>query len=98
MAQAVMVRGSNPVFVKEEERNKLVENMVRIVLLEPKNSKAPVAVKAGPFEEQTSVLYAWRDGKNKTNDLIRVFADNIGAYMVTKFVKNGVVHFYIEWS
>ncbi|MHA1965515.1 MAG: hypothetical protein ACW97G_13135 [Candidatus Thorarchaeota archaeon] len=44
--------------MKGEERNKLVENMVRIMLLDPKASKAPVAVKAALFEGQTSLLYA----------------------------------------
>ncbi len=58
MAQARMVRGSNPVFVKEEERNALVENMVRIMLLEPKASgTSPVAVRRGVYEGQTSVFY-----------------------------------------
>jgi hypothetical protein len=31
MAQVRMVRGSNPVFVKEVERNRLVENMSSIL-------------------------------------------------------------------
>ena len=98
MAQAVMVRGSNPVYVKEEDRNKLVENMVRIVLLDPKAINAPVAVKKGVFEGQTSVCYAWKDGKPLTNSLLSAFADNTGVYMVTKYVKQGVVHLCLEWS
>ena len=97
MAQAVMVRGSNPVFVKEEDRNKLVENMVRIVLLDPKASNAPVAVKPGLFEGQTSVFYAWKDSKTLTYRLLGVFTDGIGAFMITKLVKEGVVHLCIEW-
>ncbi len=97
MAQAIMIRGSNPVFVKEEERNRLVENMVRIMLLDPKASNVPIAVKAGPFVGQTSMFYAWRDSKSLSDSLLSSFADNVGAYMVTKFVKQGVVNFCIEW-
>jgi hypothetical protein len=52
------ILGTVSTFVKGEERNKLVENMVRIMLLDPKASKAPVAVKAALFEGQTSLLYA----------------------------------------
>jgi hypothetical protein len=47
---------SNPVFVKKEERNRLVENMIRIVFLDPKTSNAPLAVKAGFFEGQICIL------------------------------------------
>jgi len=99
MAQARMIRDSNPVFVKEEERNALVENMVRIMLLEPKASiTTPVAVRKGVFEGQTAVFYAWKDSKELSDRLLCVFVDNIGAHMVTKFVQKGVVHFCIEWS
>ncbi|MHA2220656.1 MAG: hypothetical protein ACXAAO_01190 [Candidatus Thorarchaeota archaeon] len=93
-----MVRGSHPVFVKSVDRNRLVENMVRVMLLEPKSSKAPVAVKAGPFDCQTSVFYPWKDGKALTDSLLCAFVDSIGAYMVTKFVKQSAVHFCIEWQ
>ncbi len=99
MAQARMVRGSNPVFVKEEERNALVENMVRIMLLEPKASgTSPVTVRRGVYEGQTSVFYPWKDSKELSDRLLCVFADNIGASMVTKFIQRGVVHFCIERS
>ncbi|MHA2025906.1 MAG: hypothetical protein ACW98U_08385 [Candidatus Thorarchaeota archaeon] len=43
-------------FVKKEERNRLVENMIRIVFLDPKTSNAPLAVKAGFFEGQICIL------------------------------------------
>ena len=99
MAQARMVRGSNPVFVKEVERNALVENMVRIMLLEPKASiTTPVAVRKGVFEGQTAVFYAWKDSKELSDKLLSVFADNVGASMVTKFIQKGVVHFCVEWT
>ncbi len=98
MAQARMVRGSNPVFVKEEERNALVENMVRIMLLEPKASEtSPVAVRNGVYEGQTAVFYPWKDSKELSDSLLCVFTDNIGASIVTKFIQRGVVHFCIEW-
>ncbi len=99
MAQARMVRGSNPVFLKEEERNALVENIVRIMLLNPKASgTSPVAVRKGVYEGQTSVFYPWKDSKELSDRLLGVFASAIGAYMVTKLVRNGAVHFCIEWS
>ena len=99
MAQARMVRGSNPVFVKEEERNALVENMVRIMLLDPKASgTSPVAVRRGMYEGQTSVFFLWKHSKEISDRLLSLFADNIGAYWVTKYVKNSTIHFCIEWS
>ncbi len=98
MAQARMVRGSNPVFVKEEERNALVENMVRILLLNPKASgSSPVAVRKGVYEDQTSVFYPWKDSKELSDRLLCAFADNIGAHMDTKFIAKGVVQFCVEW-
>lgn len=45
-----------------------------------------------------SVFFAWKDSKTLSYSLLSSFADNVGAYMVTKFVKSGVVHFCIEWS
>ena len=99
MAQARMVRGSNHVFEKEEERNALVENMVRIMLLEPKASViSPVAVRKGVYEGQISVFYQWKDSKELSDKVLGAFASAIGAYMVTKFIQRGVVHFCIEWS
>ena len=93
-----MVKGSNPVFVREKDRNRLVENMVRIMLLDPKVSRAPVAVKDGPYEGQTSVFFLWKDSREISDRLLGFFADNIGAYWVTKYVKNSMIHFCIEWS
>lgn len=93
-----MVRGSNPVSVNEVDRNRLVENMVRVMLLEPKSSKAPVVVRAGLFDCQTSVFYPWKNGRELDDVLLFAFADNVGAFMVTKYIKNSVVHFCIEWQ
>jgi hypothetical protein len=68
------------------------------MLLDPKSSKAPVAVRAGPFDCQTSVFYPWKDGKDLADSLLCAFVDSVGAYMVTRFIKEGVIHICIEWS
>ncbi len=57
-----------------------------------------VRIRKGVYEGQTSVFYPWKDGKVLSDGLLSVFADNIGAYMVTKFVKEGVIHLCIEWA
>ncbi len=84
--------------MKEEERNALVENLVRIMLLDSKASgTSPVAVRRGVYEGQTAVFYPWKDSKELSDRLLCVFVDAIGAHMVTKFIQKGVVHFFIEW-
>lgn len=37
------------------------------------------------------------DLEARQEELLSVFADNVGAYMATKFVREGVIHFCIEW-
>lgn len=75
-----------------------MENIARIVLLTPQASKsAPVAVRKGVFEGQTSVFIPLRDCKDEiSSKLQRVYADCIGAYMVTSWIQRGVLHFCIE--
>lgn len=99
MAQAVMVRGMNPVVVDEKDKKNLVENITRIVLLTPKASKsAPVATRKGVFEGQTSVFVSFKDCKDEiSGKLLGVYADCLGAYMVTSWIQRSVVYFCIEW-